>query len=91
MALHISWVLLGIVGTVLVWLPVSRRWFSDRALFVLRLASFFPGLVTCLHVFLFAVARFAVPVYPEMFLLSMVVPVVLMKEVGERLQARSSN
>ncbi|MBL6927953.1 MAG: glycosyltransferase family 39 protein [Rhodospirillales bacterium] len=88
------WVLivLAAIGAVGAWLPQIRARYSERAVFVLRLSSLFPVLITGVFMVFWPAARFAVPVYPAVFLLSaftMMHAVSLMRDL--KIRRRLSN
>jgi hypothetical protein len=71
-ALHRPIVLLGALGAFLAWLSRTVALLPDRGRFAVRTATLFPVFLTLTTVPLAAPARFAVPLYPPLFIAAMI-------------------
>jgi hypothetical protein len=78
MAMHdvmqtLQWpiVFLGALGASLAWLPRSAALLPDRGRFVLRTAALLPVFLTLVTVPMVAPGRYAVPIYPALFIAAM--------------------
>ena len=67
---HLPALLLAIVGAIAVWLPQATNKFFAAPLPTLRIASLMLGFLYLVHIPFFVAARYAVPVYPAIYLLA---------------------
>lgn len=74
--LHWPIVLLAALGAALVWLPWSKRYLPESGNLVVRTGSLLLAFVTVAHFPLWEATRFAVPVFPALFLMA-TVPIII--------------
>jgi len=88
--LHWPLVVLAAAGSILVWLPPAVRLLPQAGGFVLRTASLLLIFLALATIPLNNPVRFAVPVLPALFLVAMVPPVLLVRRIGDWVEAPSS-
>jgi hypothetical protein len=89
-ALHWPLVVLAAAGSILVWLPPLVRLLPQAGGLVLRTASLLLIFLALATVPLNNPVRFAVPVLPALFLVAMLPPVILVRRIGDWIEASSS-
>jgi 4-amino-4-deoxy-L-arabinose transferase-like glycosyltransferase len=97
MAMHdvmqtLQWpiVFLGALGALLAWSPRSAAPLPDRGRFVLRAAALLPVFLTLVTVPTVAPGRYAVPIYPALFIAAMVPLAIAASAFGSFKSARGS-
>jgi hypothetical protein len=88
--LHWPLVVLAAVGSILVWLPPVVRLLPQAGGLVLRAASLLLIFLAVATIPLNNPVRFAVPVLPALFLVAMVLPVILVRWIGNWVEAQPS-
>jgi hypothetical protein len=87
---HWPLVVLAAAGSILVWLPPVVRLLPEAAGLALRTASLLLIFLAVATIPLNNPVRFAVPVLPALFLIAMVPPVLLVRRIGDWVEAPPS-
>ena len=77
MSTHDGIVLLATIGAVMVWFDPVARWGRFKQMQVLRMASLLLMFLCVAHLPFFTAVRYALPVFPALYLLCLVPLVVL--------------
>ena len=75
--IHSTLVMLGLLGSLIVWLPGSRKVLDEKAVFVSRVMSLILFYFTFVHAVTFAEARYATPLLPILTMMALI-PVIYM-------------
>jgi 4-amino-4-deoxy-L-arabinose transferase-like glycosyltransferase len=70
--LHSSIVILGLIGSIIVWLPVNKNILSEKTIFVSRVMSSIIFYFTFVHIVTFAEGRYATPLLPIVAMMAFV-------------------
>jgi hypothetical protein len=89
-ALHWPLIVLAAAGSILVWLPIAAKLLPEGRGLVLHTASLLLIFLALATIPLNNPARFAVPVMPALFLVAMVPLVLLVRWIGNRIEAPAS-
>jgi hypothetical protein len=76
-ALHVLLLLLGLAGSVFVWMPAAKKIYEERGLSVLRAASLLLAYTSAILIPFAPCTRYAAPVFPALFIMALV-PIALM-------------
>lgn len=74
---HLAVLVLAIIGAIAAWLPLAKRQLSPDNCPTLRIASLMLAFVYLVHIPFFVATRYAVPIFPAIYLLAVFAIVVL--------------
>jgi hypothetical protein len=83
-ACHWGLIALALAGSIAVWLPAIRDLLPERGRPVLRAASLLLAYTSVMLIPFFTCTRYAVPVFPAMFMTAMVPPAMALEAIARR-------
>jgi 4-amino-4-deoxy-L-arabinose transferase-like glycosyltransferase len=88
--LHWPLVILGLIGTILIWIPRLNKEYSEEQLLFIRTLSLLLIYFTAIHVLSFPLARYAIPIRPLLYAMAFVPIVPLHTWIKSRRSLNSS-
>ena len=83
-ACHLWLIALALAGSIAVWVPATRDLLPQRGRPVLRAASLLLAYTTVMLIPLITCTRYAVPVFPALFMMAMVPPAMALEAIARR-------